>query len=176
MRAFIAVWPPPEVVDSLAALHRPELDGLRWTSPEQWHVTLRFLGEVDADETAEAVGEIPRRWADSGPVIAEMGPATGHFGRRILYAPVSGLAALAAATVGATTGIGHPPDHRGFAGHITLARARHARGVEFGPFTGAPIAGRWVVHEITLVASHLGAGVDRGARYDIVRRLALPDA
>ena len=41
------MWPPPEVVARLAALARPTVEGVRWTTPEQWHVTLRFLGWVD---------------------------------------------------------------------------------------------------------------------------------
>lgn len=172
VRAFVAVWPPPEVVDSLAALPRPDVEGLRWTTPEQWHVTLRFLGEVDEEAAAEAFESI----VASGPVAVGVGPTTGRFGRRILHVPVSGLEGLAAATVAATAGIGHPPEDRRFAGHITLARARHPRGVELRPLAGVPIAGRWVVPEITLVASRLGASVDRGARYDIVRRLPLAGA
>ncbi len=172
MRAFVAVWPPPDVVESLHSLHRPQLGGLRWTTPEQWHVTLRFLGEVDAEAASKAFDAI----VAYGPVVAEIGPATGRFGRRILHVPVSGLDGLAAATVAATAGIGNPPESRRFAGHITLARARHPRGVELRPLAGAPIAGRWVVPEVTLVASRLGAAVDGGARYDIVRRLVLPSA
>ncbi|HVE47583.1 MAG TPA: RNA 2',3'-cyclic phosphodiesterase [Acidimicrobiales bacterium] len=169
MRAFVAVWSPPEVVASLSELARPEVEGLRWTGPDQWHVTLRFLGEVDEDEAASAFGTI----SAGSPVVAEMGPATGRFGRRVLHVPVSGLDDLAAATVAATAGIGQPPEHRRFVGHITLARARHPRGVDLRPLAGASIAGRWVVPEITLVASRLGAGPDGRARYDIVRRLPL---
>ncbi len=171
MRAFVAVWPPPEVVASLSGLSRPEVVGLRWTGPDQWHVTLRFLGEVDEDEAAVAFGAIT---VGIPVVVAEMGPATGRFGRRILHVPVSGLDEVAAATVAATAGIGQPPEHRRFAGHITLARARHPGGVDLRPLTGASIAGRWVVPEITLVASRLGAGPDGRSRYDIVRRLTLP--
>ncbi|MEO7836532.1 MAG: RNA 2',3'-cyclic phosphodiesterase [Acidimicrobiales bacterium] len=176
MRAFVAVWPPPDVVERLAALPRPEVPGLRWTSPDQWHVTLRFLGEVDAEAAAAAFDDDPRWSAGTGRTVADVGPVTGLFGRRILHVPVSGLEGLAAATVGATAGIGQLPEPRPFAGHITLARARHARGVELRPFVGASLAGCWVVREITLVASRLGAAADRGALYDIVRRRVLPDA
>lgn len=163
------MWPPPEVVACLAGLSRPEVEGLAWTGPDQWHVTLRFLGEVDEDEAASAFDSI----SAGVPVVAGMGPATARFGRRILHVPVSGLEDLAAATVAATAGIGHPPEDRRFAGHITLARARHPRGVDLRPLAGAAIAGRWVVPEITLVASHLGARTEGRARYDIVRSSTL---
>ncbi|MER3453020.1 MAG: RNA 2',3'-cyclic phosphodiesterase, partial [Acidimicrobiia bacterium] len=46
MRLFVAVWPPEEVLDVVAKLPRPGVVGLRWTSREQWHVTLRFFGSV----------------------------------------------------------------------------------------------------------------------------------
>ncbi|NIR41602.1 MAG: RNA 2',3'-cyclic phosphodiesterase, partial [Actinobacteria bacterium] len=52
-RLFVAVWPPPSVVDLLARLPRREEPGVRWTTEAQWHVTLRFLGRADpADATA----------------------------------------------------------------------------------------------------------------------------
>ncbi|MDQ3570423.1 MAG: RNA 2',3'-cyclic phosphodiesterase, partial [Actinomycetota bacterium] len=137
MRLFVAVWPPPEVVDMLAGLERPEVDGLRWTTAEQWHVTLRFLG--DADEVAAR--EAFRGIRSGGGATAEMGPATGHFGRRVVHAPVAGLEGLAAATVAATGGVGQPPGARPFAGHITLARARRRRGVDLRALAGAPLTG-----------------------------------
>ena len=164
---FVAVWPPPPVVEALQALHRPEVAGLRWTGPEQWHVTLRFLGDTDEAAAREAFGRI----AAGGEVEAELGPATGRFGRRVLHVPVHGLEGLAAATVEATSGVGRPPDRRPFAGHITLARARPRRGVDLRPLSGSAVAGGWTVGELTLVASHLGGG--RPSRYEVVGTLPL---
>lgn len=45
-RLFVALDVPSDVRDHLAAL-RTDLDGARWTRPEQFHLTLRFLGDVD---------------------------------------------------------------------------------------------------------------------------------
>ena len=50
MRLFVAIAPPPAVLDDLDALAAPLRTGrqdLRWTSREAWHVTLAFLGQVD---------------------------------------------------------------------------------------------------------------------------------
>ena len=47
MRLFLAVWPSPEVVDVLRALPRPDTPGVRWSTEDQWHVTVEFLGECD---------------------------------------------------------------------------------------------------------------------------------
>ena len=49
-RIFYAVWPPEEVRErlwnSLAPL-RDATTGVRWIPPGRYHVTLRFMGEVD---------------------------------------------------------------------------------------------------------------------------------
>ena len=52
-RMFIAAWPPSAVLDALDALPRRDVAGVRWTTREQWHVTLRYLGDVDPDRAAE---------------------------------------------------------------------------------------------------------------------------
>ena len=86
MRLFIAVWPPPDVLDTVARLDRPDVPGLRWTTPDQWHVTLRFLGQCEVEE-------VERAWegvAHSPVGRATMGPVTSRFGRRILHVPVDG--------------------------------------------------------------------------------------
>ena len=163
----MAVWPPADVVASLAALPRPDVAGLRWTSPEQWHVTVRFLGEADVEEAVAGFRAIEA----PGRVIAEAGPCTGHFGRRVLHVPVAGLGPVATATVTATAGVGEPPPERPFAGHLTLARARDRRGVDLRPLSGVPVGGRWPVEELTLVASRLGGRSP--ARYEVVEVLPL---
>lgn len=47
LRLFVAIDPPEAVRTALAALPR-ELRGVSWTPPHQYHLTLRFLGEVAA--------------------------------------------------------------------------------------------------------------------------------
>ena len=166
-RLFTAVWPPPAVVDLLAALARPDVPGLRWTPPDQWHVTLRFLGAQDLDAVRAAFREVelPHRARE-----AVLGPSTGRFGRRILHVPVAGLDDLAAAM---RTLPGDEPDDRPFAGHITLGRARDRRGADLSSVVGMGCAASFPVTEVTLVASHLGRGP---ARYEVVDRLSTIDA
>jgi 2'-5' RNA ligase len=48
-RLFVALSLPAVVRDVLATLAQPLL-GLSWTRPDQLHVTLRFLGDVPADQ------------------------------------------------------------------------------------------------------------------------------
>lgn len=173
MRCFVAVWPPPDVVAALAALPRPDVAGLRWTTVEQWHVTLRFLGNVDEAAARRAFATID---AGTAPVAVELGPATGRFGRRVLHVPASGVDRLAGATLAATAGVGVPPERRRFAGHVTLARARERSGVDLRPLVGTPFAASWTASELTLVASHLGAGPGGAARYEVLASLPLGGA
>jgi 2'-5' RNA ligase len=162
MRLFVAVHPPAEVLDAVAALPRPERPGVRWTTRNQWHVTLRFLGEVDdpgpvAAAVAEAVAPL-------APVEAVLGPAVTALGPGVVCVPVAGLDEVAAAVVAATAPFGGPPEERRFRGHLTLARVRRG-GTPARRLAGAPVAGSWTVTSAEVVRSHLHPA---GARYEVV--------
>ncbi|HEV2888621.1 MAG TPA: RNA 2',3'-cyclic phosphodiesterase, partial [Jatrophihabitans sp.] len=64
MRMFVAVMPPLEVLEDLAEYVEPrrERDSpLRWSSQQQWHLTLAFLPSVadrDLDELVERLAEV----------------------------------------------------------------------------------------------------------------------
>lgn len=164
-RLFVAVWPPENVRASLAALDRPSLPGLRWTSPAQWHVTLRFLGEVaDVELVRAALAGI-----SAPPAIAVLGPV-GIFGQLVLHVPVAGLGSLAAEVDRATHDFGRPPEDRRFAGHLTLARAVKGGNVDLRLFTGAAFAGAWTVEQVDLVESRLSP---KGAQYAVVDTVKL---
>lgn len=170
MRLFVAVRPPPEVVATLAALARPERRGLRWTPPEQWHVTLRFFGPVDADQVGAAVRGVAEAAAAEPPASARLGPEVGRFGRRVLHVPVAGLESLAAAVVSRTADVGLPPDPRPFAGHLTLARNRGK--ASLAGLAGAGVAARWEVDEVAVMASvPQAAGTPN--RYEVVATFPL---
>lgn len=166
-RLFVAVWPPDDVLDAIAGLDRPSVTGLRWTTRDQWHVTLRFLGQVDdVEPVVEALAGVAGR----GPVDALLGPRTGRFDHRILHVPVDGLSGVAGDVIAATARIGRPPEDRAFAGHITLARTGRGARVDLRPLAGVAVAGTWTVTDVCLVESHLSSA---GARYEVVGRVAL---
>jgi 2'-5' RNA ligase len=149
-RLFVAVIPPPEVLDRIAALPRPDEPGVRWTRRHQWHVTLRFLGDAPVDEVIERLAGL-----DHPAVTAELGPAVSRLGRGVVCVPVGGLESLAAAVAERTADVGDPPDPRPFAGHVTLARLRR-RGA--CGLAGTPFRARFDVDRIELVNSQLGPG------------------
>ena len=166
MRLFVAVWPPYEVVNSIAALERPPLPGLRWTTPDQWHDTMRFLGDVDDGSVPALVAALPAMSAMvSATPTATMGPTTTRLGHHVLVAPVAGLDDVAAAVHEATLSLVPDDDRpRRFRGHVTLARSRRGASVPRS-LAGTPLAGTWPVDRVTLVRSYLGP---KGARYEIV--------
>ena len=63
MRLFVAIAPPPAVLDELDALAGPlraDRPDLRWTSREAWHVTLAFLGQVDGAAVTRLLPRLER--------------------------------------------------------------------------------------------------------------------
>ena len=165
MRLFVAVWPTDEVVALLRSLERP--DGVRWTSPEQWHVTLRFLGDVPASSVPALADALP-----AGPAgTAVVGPATARLGPSVLVVPVAGLDDLAAEVRRRTLPLVPASERRGFRGHLTLARAR--RGSKVPPaLAGTPFSATWPVRRLSLVRSELTAA---GARYEEVAGVDLAE-
>lgn len=169
MRLFLAVRPPDDVVERLAALPRPAVDGLRWTTPGQWHVTLRFLGRVDDPEPL--VGHLRAAPAPL-PVTVTLGPATDRFGQRVLHLPATGLDALASAVRGASAAFGEPrPPDQAFTGHLTLARVRNRARVDLRPLCGVAFAATWTSPAYTLEASDLHPD---GARYTTLATFPAP--
>jgi 2'-5' RNA ligase len=149
VRLFAGVWPPDDVLDLVEALPRPE--GARWTRPDQWHVTLRFYGEIDDPDAC--IEELRAVSAAHSPRTVTLGPATKILGRGVLMIPVRGLDDLGAAF-----------GNEKFTGHLTLAREAPRS------LKGAPITASWDVTEICLIRSHLGAGP---ARYETIATAAL---
>jgi 2'-5' RNA ligase len=127
-RAFVAVRPPERVLDAVDALCAAELSsitGARWTTREQRHLTLQFLGNhADID----AVGAVLDALA-IGPGVVALG-GVGAFPSlrraRVLWVGVATgaqfLAQLAAAVGVLLAPLGHEPETRAFHPHLTLAR------------------------------------------------------
>jgi 2'-5' RNA ligase len=123
-RLFVAIRPPDEIRDLLidAMEDTPEL---RWVGDEQLHLTLRFIGEVEAplaDDIALALGRI--RFHRFERALA----GVGVFERRnggALWAgvqPRQYVAALAAKVERACVAAGLEAERRAFHPHITIAR------------------------------------------------------
>jgi 2'-5' RNA ligase len=134
---------------------------VRWVPPDQWHVTLRFLGEADEEAAATAV-----RAVRSAPATAVAGPRVSRLGRSVVCLPVAGLDELAAAVAEATADVGDPPDRR-YSGHLTLARLQRRAACRV---TDTPFRATFTIDRIVLVRSTLAPD---GARHEPLVEVAL---
>jgi RNA 2',3'-cyclic 3'-phosphodiesterase len=186
MRLFVAVIPPSEALadldQTLAASGVREAGiGLRWTPPEQWHVTLAFFGKVEETRLsalAARLSSAARRHAPLSARVAEVVSFGASRRAKILSAAVRsdgpGLGRLAESVAAAGRRAGVDVDHRRFRPHLTLARARQP--VDVSPILAA-LAGyrglEWTASEICLVRSTLNAGSGGRPRYDTLDRWSL---
>jgi 2'-5' RNA ligase len=132
---------------------------MRWTTEDQWHVTLRFFGSVDPARLELLEQSLESVAARSEPATAVSGPRPAALGPHVWMLPVAGLTALAEA---------FGPAERPFRGHITLARSKSR-----GALSGLPtpeLAQTWLVDEFCLVKSDL---LPAGARYQELNRWRL---
>ncbi|MDE2803151.1 MAG: RNA 2',3'-cyclic phosphodiesterase [Chloroflexota bacterium] len=141
LRLFVAVTLPAEARDVLAGviarLRAAELRGVRTVAPEGVHITLKFLGNVDAVRVPALSDALDAAAAAAAPfALALEGvgafPAAGA--PRVLWAGVTGeteaLAALARHVDEECSGLGFPRERRAFSPHLTIARLRDTATVE----------------------------------------------
>ncbi len=167
-RVFAGVDLSPEVRMALAG----ELSGLaipgRVVPPQNWHLTLRFLGHVDWVTYERYLAELDTA-ADNRAFRLRL-EGLGGFPRpgraSVVWVGVGGdseaLGALAAVAEEAAVAVGLQPEERPFRPHLTLARVRPPEDVERLVADAPPFSLGWDVEELVLFRSHLGGG---GARY-----------
>ncbi|MFN8099622.1 MAG: RNA 2',3'-cyclic phosphodiesterase [Dermatophilaceae bacterium] len=181
---FVAVVPPPQVteeLDDFLASRREAGAGLRWSDPDQFHVTLAFLPAVpdrSLDALIDGLGEAAGRRGAFAIRLRGGGAFPSPYAARVLFADVADeaghLPPLARAVRAAANHAGAAPDGGRFRGHLTLARSRQpveaTRWLRILDTFESP---GWVVEDVALVASHLGEGRERRPRYETVARLPL---
>jgi RNA 2',3'-cyclic 3'-phosphodiesterase len=128
-RLFTALEVPRNVALSLSLL-RGGLPGARWIDVENYHITLRFIGDVDnrtADEIVDRLDRIDR------PEFQASLTGIGSFGSKKPHSVWAGISvspellALQAEIERICQRIGLPPDPRKFTPHVTLARLKNCR-------------------------------------------------
>lgn len=131
LRLFVAIR-FPEAVGRRLLLLQGGLDGVTWTRPENLHLTLRFIGEVEEPVAADidaALAGVREPGFDLGLC------GVGLFGTverpRVLWAGVEGSAALMhlqAKVERAVMAAGLEPERQRFTPHVTLGRPATSRG------------------------------------------------
>ena len=127
-RLFTGLEIPSDVAAELAML-RGGISGARWIDAENYHITLRFLGDIDertASEAADILDEIQR---PSFPVTLEGLSWFGADRPRAIVAkikPTAPLVELQADHERRLRRVGLEPEPRKYTPHVTLARLRQA--------------------------------------------------
>lgn len=171
MRTFVAVDVPHSARRALAegiAPLRSRDQALRWIPPENWHLTLAFLGQTPVGARLRARIALQAVARTTGPFPLLLDGRLGRFGDRVLWAGIAStddeLRGLATAVRDALASVGVTTDDRPFRAHLTVARARRNHKV---PRVSASLTMpaqhvRWTVRRIALMASQQGPD---GSRY-----------
>lgn len=185
LRCFLAVDPADDVRRAILAERRAlEAAGgdVRWTRPEGLHVTLQFLGDVDADRVAAVAEAAAAAVAGEAPFVMRARGVGGFPSLerpRVLWVGVEApaLARLAAALGAALAQLGFVADAAPFRPHLTFGRVRSMRGWPGLRDALRPLAARAFgdtrVERIGLYRSRLQPG---GAEYGMLAGMALAGA
>jgi 2'-5' RNA ligase len=128
MRLFVAIAIPDEVAISLQLL-QAGVPGARWSTRDQLHLTVRFIGEVDGREMAAIDDGLSTISAPDFSIVLK---DVGQFGGRnpsALWAgvaPCQPLMHLERKVESALQRVGIGPETRKFTPHVTLARLKGA--------------------------------------------------
>lgn len=159
MRAFIALEPPDEFVDDVAAVARrlaPYVEG-RFVPPENYHLTLAFLGDITESQAEAAMDAVEEACAGQPPITLEP-HGLGCFGRGraatlwLGFSTTPQLEELADRTRRALTARGLAFDGKPFRPHLTLARAAR---LPQGPLPDLPFPAQTEARLVTLLKSTL---------------------
>jgi 2'-5' RNA ligase len=180
-RVFVGIELSADTRQALAARLHAVVDGTipgRVVPPANWHVTLRFLGEVGEVEYDRLLAELSA--ADLGGPFAVVFDGLGTFPRSkratVLWVGVStgeeALNRLADRSWSAIDVVGFPREDRPFHPHLTLSRLRPPEDVSRLISGAAPLRVPTRVDAVTVFRSHLSQG---GARYEVLDRIRLTD-
>ncbi len=161
MRLFVALELPEDVKARLKAwLGQPKARDWRWTSPDQWHVTLAFLGEVPEGAFEPLCTELAK--LEFGTLNLALGSAGGFPDARAakvawvgLLGDILTLSRMQQSVVAACKPYAPRIDLKPFHAHVTIGRSRLAYGLPLPLPSHAPV-GHWCSSEFSLIKSTVG--------------------
>jgi len=188
LRLFVAISIPEPVRDEIIRVQQ-ELqplvprDVIRWAKSDQFHLTLRFLGDVPADgveELKKSAGAVCRN-ARSLSLRAE---GVGFFPNprspRVIWVGINdreGRLVDLQRQVEVAVGTFSPePGEKNFMGHATLGRLKNPRPADIRDLAGRAqslekrLFGEWTAQEIEIIRSELSPA---GARYTLLAAFRL---
>ena len=184
MRLFVSVDLPDDLAEPVADLQDEfgDASGLSFTDPEQAHLTMKFLGEVDEDRLPALERELGAAVDD-----ADVSPFTARFGGLGVFPSLDYISVvwlgverggeelirLHETIEERTTAMGFEPESHDFTPHVTLARMEHAGGkdrVQELVRERDPTVGEMTVDEVRLTESTL---TDEGPMYSTLESFPL---
>lgn len=139
-RLFVAI-PLPATVKQQLAMLQGGIPGARWVSPEHYHLTLRFIGEVDGHQMSDIRSALDDVHLDPFTLRLEGVSAFTNRGKaHTIWVGVPRCQALMDLQKRVDTALrqtGAPPERRKYTPHITLARLRGAPGERVTRFLAA---------------------------------------
>jgi len=176
LRLFIAVPVPPSIQGSIQSQLSPLLPDIQasgaqvnWVPPENFHLTLKFLGECPESQLPDLKAALEKCLAN-GKGFSILMEGFGVFPKKgapkVVWAGVTQgwekLAALAEAVRVQFELLGFPLEERPFSAHLTLGRMKEIPlSCRLKPLLARtekpPHFGRMTVHEVHVMQSALSA-------------------
>lgn len=188
IRAFISIHIPADIREKLRTVQAelasvvPE-SAIRWTPFEQLHLTLEFLGNVEAENVPSletALKKISRSHAAFELAAAQIGAFSSIRNPRVIWAGIEGdvdaVKALQAEVKNAVRPFVAEQETRAYKPHVTLGRVRPAKPRELRQVSDALAStanctfGAWHTEEFSLVQSKLSP---RGSQHSTLATFRL---
>lgn len=176
IRLFVGL-PLPQHIRQHLQMFAAGLEGAHWVSPENMHLTLRFIGKVEEYRTDDINDALESLYAPEFELVLK---GLETFGRghmvHTIWAGVSPqplLFHLQDKIESALVRAGLEPDHRKYTPHVTLARVRKSPKGKIAQWLsdhGGVMTQPFAVDKFVLYRSHLG---NKGAYYETLAEYGL---
>lgn len=187
MRTFIAVPIAPQVrsrINRYLTGHITDLKRVKWVRPEDFHLTLKFLGEVPVNDIYDTIVALRKACARIEPfdlVFNGLGGFPDTARPHTLWVGVTEGVEESAELAGAIDDelfrIGFPREGRRFTPHLTIGRVKKGVVPEAGgidsfilPEKEIPFFGMSAVDSVCIFSSELTRG---GPKYEVLEEVPL---
>ncbi len=187
MRAFIAAPVSPEIRKGLHSVMQRlrntfRMAPIKWVTPDQFHLTFRFLGNVpdeSAAEIASRVRAVCGRFRPIDAFVSGLGCFPSVKEPRVIWVGMNGgpgLLDLQRAIAAGTSDLGDRPTHEAFHPHLTLGRVRDVSTSERWEIgeaiqhLHADNVGDWRIDRVVLLKSELASA---GSHYTTLAEIPL---
>lgn len=186
VRVFFAVDLPPETKEALYGFmgkvkKRAKSHAIRWTKPENLHVTLQFLAEVRSEHIDAVIQEVSKLITQAAKstklTFGEVTVFPNPYRPRVIVLniePQEELAALSAIIGKGIQAANYAIEDRPFRAHLTIGRIKQPQGVDlrFLHEFNSPGIEDIEVNEVVLFRSEPQA---EGSQYTVLERIALKE-